>query len=96
MGHVLLKSEHTVPPWDRTLNDTIHLTTVDVNQTFPALDFHIACPDLNATVKADLYTKLHVDMSVTIEAAGWIFLVPGLSKFEITFGVAQVETIFDR
>ncbi|KAJ7471593.1 hypothetical protein B0H11DRAFT_1364102 [Mycena galericulata] len=72
-------------PWDRTINNTFQLATVDIDQAFPALDLQVSCPDLNATVKSDLYTKVHIDMSIIIEATGWIFAIPGVSSFEVTF-----------
>ncbi|KAJ7733078.1 hypothetical protein DFH07DRAFT_968169 [Mycena maculata] len=74
-------------PFDRTINNTFQLATVDVNETFPGLNLQVSCPDLNATVKSDLFTDLHIDMSITIEATGWIFLVPGVSSFEVTFAL---------
>ncbi|KAJ7115099.1 hypothetical protein C8R43DRAFT_1242447 [Mycena crocata] len=47
--------------FDRTVNKTFQLATLDVNQKFPGLALQVSCPDLNATVKADLHTKLHID-----------------------------------
>ncbi|KAJ7474866.1 hypothetical protein FB451DRAFT_1397744 [Mycena latifolia] len=44
-------------------------------------------PDPSFPASLKIISPRRADLSVAVEAAGWIFLIPGLSSFEITFGL---------